>query len=295
MTDQSKIIATTARDAGSKQPLLSIIIPTCNRGRLLEYCLQKISIAVGFLPENSWEVIVTVDGEEAPDFHTSLRSFDYVKGPNRGPASNRNNGAAHASGDWLIFIDDDCTPDPQIFRAYTNGIRPGVFVYEGKTTCHRGLRSALDHAPANTNGGCLWSCNFMISRAVFDRVGKFDEAFSYAAMEDVDLRERLRAAEYQICFLPEAIVDHPPRKIRGLDELRRHYISMAYYTVQKRGEPLKMRALLSTALKTRLLRIITASDRTESFKAARLLVCELIMIVRYTRSWERSSHAPEHA
>jgi GT2 family glycosyltransferase len=130
---------------------------------------------------------------------------------------------------------------------------------------------------------------------VFRRVGGFDEAFPYAAMEDVDLRERLKAADYQISFVPAAIVDHPPRKIRDLSELKHNYISIAYYTVRKRGERLKMRTLLMAVLRTRLRRILKAPDRTDSVRALRLLICELLMIVACTKSWERMFQIQEHA
>ena len=39
------------------------------------------------------------------------------------------------------------------------------------------MRSPLDCAPENTRGGYLWSCNFMISAALFERIGKFDDRF----------------------------------------------------------------------------------------------------------------------
>jgi len=268
--------------------LLSVVVPTCNRPELLSRCLASLKSAVRCLPIGRCEVIVTIDhtrGEQLPE---DTEIFRYVRGPDRGPAANRNCGVSRASGKWVIFIDDDCVPEVDILAAYNRAIEPGIFIYEGKTTCVGGLKRALDHAPVNLSGGYLWSCNFMISRAVFNQIGGFDEGFPYAAMEDVDLRERVKDARYTIRFVPEAVVDHPPRKLHGLEELERHYISMAYYTIRKRGEKLSARRLLSAALRMRLRRILTASDRTDSFRALRLLMRELWMIVRHTRRWERT-------
>jgi hypothetical protein len=80
-----------------------------------------------------------------------------------------------------------------------------------------------------------------------------------------------------------------------LSELKHNYISIAYYTVRKRGERLKMRTLLMAVLRTRLRRILKAPDRTDSVRALRLLICELLMIVACTKSWERMFQIQEHA
>lgn len=273
--------------------MLSIIVPTCNRPAALHSCLAAIQTAVQCLPTGTCEVIVTFDGEQAGQADLGSGGIRFVRGPKRGPASNRNNGAAQATGEWLVFIDDDCVPAHDILAAYVHAIRPGVFVYEGKTTCSEGLRSALAYAPVNTDGGCLWSCNFMIQREAFRQIGGFDEGFPYAAMEDVDLRERLKSAAYEIRFVPAAVVDHPARKLSGLRELENHYVSAAYYTIRKRGKPLKTSSLLALALRTRLRRILTAPDQIDSAKAINLLIRELLMIVRRKHLWERRFQTPD--
>jgi glycosyltransferase involved in cell wall biosynthesis len=245
------------------------------------------------LPDGTCEAIIANDGDEVFDAGEASQWLRSVEGPKRGPAANRNHGAANASGDWLIFIDDDCVPDAGILRAYADAVAPAVHVYEGKTTCLAGIRSALDHAPVNTKGGYLWSCNFMISRDVFLALGSFDEGFPYAAMEDVDLRERLKAAGFEFRFVPGATVDHPPRRIGGIGELQNHYICGAYYTVVKKGARLKLRTVLYATLKSRVRAIITAPDRRDSLSALALLAREVMMIVTQTRKWERRFRHPD--
>jgi len=105
---------------------LSIVIPTCNRPELLRLCLDSL------LPQvqqsgNAVEVIVTDDSREGETLEmleaefagTSVRR---VLGPRRGPAANRNHGAAEATGEWVLFLDDDCIPSDGFLRAYLRDI-----------------------------------------------------------------------------------------------------------------------------------------------------------------------------
>jgi GT2 family glycosyltransferase len=135
----------------------------------------------------------------------------WVPGPRRGPGANRNSGARHARGEWLAFTDDDCLPEPQWLEAFVGALRPGTELYEGRTTCRAGIRRPLDHSPVNENGGYLWSCNMLVGRACYEKLGGFDEAFPHAHMEDVDFRERALGAGYEFPFVRDAVVDHPPR------------------------------------------------------------------------------------
>ena len=145
----------------------------------------------------------------------------------------------------------------------------------------------------NTVGGCLWSCNFMISRKAFYSIGRFDEGFPYAAMEDIDLRERLRAAGHVIRFVPHATVDHPPRRMNGIEEWRRIYMSVAYYTVAKRGEKLRTWDLIHSTVKRGVREILRSPDRRDWFEASILLFRQLVMIVLCAKTWERKCRRPQ--
>jgi len=167
------------------------------------------------LDRRQYEVIVTDDGNsgsarlELAATHSWVR---VVNGPGHGPAANRNAGASAAHGNWIAFTDDDTEPNANWLSAFIKARIEGVHVYEGRTTCDGGFRSPLFHAPENLTGGRLWSCNILIRSVTFAAVGGFDEAFQYPHMEDQDLRLRLLAAGERILFVPEAIVNHPPRR-----------------------------------------------------------------------------------
>ena len=121
---------------------LSVIIPTYYRNDLLAKCLGELAPVVQVLSIEQYEVIVSDDGMK----HTAERMVKekytwakWVAGPGRGPASNRNNGAKHAKGEWLVFLDDDCVPDRNILSAYLAAINsyPLANVFEGRISADR--------------------------------------------------------------------------------------------------------------------------------------------------------------
>lgn len=198
-----------------RKPSISVIIPTCYRNDLLASCLNCLAPGIQTLTADHYEIIITDDGlnttaeQMVHDLYPWAR---WVAGPRKGPAANRNNGATFALGEWLAFTDDDCLPEPGWLEAFTQATTKGTDIYEGKTICRAGIRSPIYTAPINMTGGFLWSCNMMIRYSVFKQVEGFDEQYPYAAMEDVDLRERLTRGKHNISFVQNAIVDHPPRK-----------------------------------------------------------------------------------
>jgi GT2 family glycosyltransferase len=195
--------------------MISVVIPTYQRLDQLSRCLDRLDPKVQSLAADQYEVIVTDDGREVTARSMIAQRYPrvrWVAGPRRGPAANRNNGARAATGEFIAFTDDDCIPSAQWLSSFAAAICDEVDVYEGKTTCEAGVRSPLEHAPINLTGGCLWSCNMMVRKALFERLGGFDEDFPYPHMEDADFRRRLEAHGINIQFAPEAVVDHPPRR-----------------------------------------------------------------------------------
>ncbi len=180
-------------------------------------CLERLQSAAQLFAANSYEVIVTDDGEENNAKAFIEDKFTWVKwveGPKRGPAANRNSGARHAAGEWLIFIDDDCEPGENLLKEYLSAIQanPGISAFEGCILPDNWklLKKDMAECPVNTDGGCFWSANICIKKSLFDSINGFDENFLIAAQEDMDLYHRLE--KYTgICFLPGCKVIHPVR------------------------------------------------------------------------------------
>lgn len=215
------------------QMLLSVIIPTCHRNDLLAKCLDCLAPdrqAFG----DDYEVIVTDDGSNSTAEQMMREQYPWVRwvaGPRKGPAANRNNGATHALADWLVFVDDDCLPDPGLLAGYAtaNGAEQGFNVLEGRTYADRPRRSLAETSPTNEAGGYLWSCNFAIRKSLFEKMTGFDERFPYACMEDVDFRARLLQMDERFSFVAAASVCHPWRPCHFPKEFSQYKKSLEIY------------------------------------------------------------------
>ncbi len=267
---------------------ISVVIPTCHRNDLLAKCLDCLAPGTQYLPAERYEVIVTDDGSRSTARQIVEEQYPWVRwtaGPRRGPAANRNHGAGIATGTFLAFTDDDCLPSPNWLAAFATATQPDVQVYEGKTTCQAGLNSPLEEAPINLTGGGLWSCNFMIRRSVFENLGGFDAAFPVPGGEDVDLRERLVEAGYNFPFVDDAVVDHPPRKIRWGKQsgaLWESQILLWYKAGRAQISPAKFMLFVA---KIRIKNLIRYPVRWHSSLALLSLIAELNHIARNTRAW----------
>jgi len=212
-------------------PSVAVIIPTRNRHGLLMRCLGRIIPYVSVHPECS--IIVSDDGDALQTREAlgeGLASVQIVQGPRRGPSANRNCGATHAIAEILIFLDDDCIPDPNLIAIYQDaaGKNPQVDVFEGRISAAGEAQSFADAVPANETGGYLWSCNFAIRRDLFVKVNGFDERYPFAAMEDVDLHLRVKRLS-TVLFQPEARVWHEPEERLGWRVVQHHALSVLLF------------------------------------------------------------------
>lgn len=269
-------------------PVWSVVVPTCNRRETLSRVLDLLAPGTQTLDATAYEVIVANDG----DFDATeawLRATHawarHVRGPQRGPAANRNAGAAVAAGAWLVFTDDDVLPSARWLAEFA-AVAEGADVLEGQTTCEAGLTSPLMHSPENNHGGLLWSCNFAVRRALFERIGGFDAAFAYPHMEDADLRERFKAAGALQRWVPSAIVDHPPRPVpppRRLGAFREAEVRFLY----KHGAPRPVASrVLRNLFRSKLTNIRVRPKSIDSVIALGRLAVELWYVARRIGAWE---------
>jgi glycosyltransferase involved in cell wall biosynthesis len=194
--------------------LISVIVPTYNRNDLLAKCLDCLQPSVQNVDKEKYEVIVTDDSKEqtAKAFIEANYSWvKWVEGAHKGPAANRNNGAKHAAGEWLAFTDDDCLPDKNWISSIYKMIieQPSLLAIEGKTITERERERFDESAPVNLTGGYFWSCNIALKKEFFFELRGFEERLPYAAMEDVILRETIKAKGIEIVFNPNVLVVHP--------------------------------------------------------------------------------------
>jgi glycosyltransferase involved in cell wall biosynthesis len=236
--------------------LLSVIIPTFKRRETLSLCLNLLAANVQAFSPELYEVIVTDDALADSPADQLLQEFPWVRhvpGPQKGPASNRNNGARAALGEWLIFLDDDCLPQPTFLLGYQEAIEknPNYRVFEGCTLSERPQSRLDEEAPINERGGYLWSCNFCIKQSLFREMGGFCELYPYACMEDVDFREQLKERKIEFLFTPRASVIHPWRAMSP-EEKYLNMLLVSHAIFYRRYPPLKPSFLSSLRIILRI-------------------------------------------
>lgn len=87
-------------------PLFSVIIPTFNRSAFLRLTLESVWRQTF----SDYEVIVVDDGstdDTASWLHEIASKIKSILQENAGPGAARNNGAQHARGEYLAFLDSD--------------------------------------------------------------------------------------------------------------------------------------------------------------------------------------------
>lgn len=208
----------------SRQPLFSVIIPTYNRPERLAACLQ--ALAQSDYPRDRFEVIVVDDG--GPQSLDSVvanfkKQFDLklLHQKNAGPAAARNTGARHAKGDFLVFIDDDCSPAPDYLRRlaarfamtpdYAIGGRTiNVLPANLYSTASQLLMDYLYHYynAEPEHARFLASNNLALPAYRFYDLDGFDMSFPLAAGEDRELCDRWLNHGLRLIYAPEAIVYH---------------------------------------------------------------------------------------
>lgn len=93
---------------GNKTPFFSVVIPTHNRPQMLKNAIHSV-LQQTF---SDYEIIVVNDGS-VQSYHEVIQQFvgypvKFIELPTaRGVSAARNTGASFATGDWLIFLDDD--------------------------------------------------------------------------------------------------------------------------------------------------------------------------------------------
>jgi len=221
-----------------QRPTVSIIIPHWNGIETLSECIDSLLKSTF----GSYEIIVvdnaSSDGSQAwiKESYPNIKLLENDR--NYGYAGGCNRGADEASGEFLVFLNNDtiqksdwlhylvelmqkdntiAAAQPKILNYY----HKNIFDYAGGSGgymdmfCFPYARGRLfleqeeDQGQYNDAKKCFWASGtaIMVRKELFVEAGKFDEIF-FAHMEEIDLCWRLQAMGHHVWVEPQSIIYH---------------------------------------------------------------------------------------
>lgn len=224
---QNEASGSTAAKPGKR---VSIIIPLYNQVAYTAQCLE--ALAQNTPQELNFEVVLvdnaSSDGTEAFLAQLSGDVVVHRNSENLGFAKACNQGAHIATGEILVFLNNDTIPKPGWLEALIEGLeQPNVGAVGSKLLFPSGL---IQHAGVvfdQRGWPYHWQYNqppsplidqerelqavtaacIAIPRALFMQLGGFDEVF-LNGYEDVDLCLKVREAGYRILYKPKSELIH---------------------------------------------------------------------------------------
>jgi glycosyltransferase involved in cell wall biosynthesis len=209
--------------------MLSIVMPVRNGADLLREQLDALQAAIG--SRDDVEVVIADNGS-TDETASIARSYGdrlaiRVVDASRSPGINvaRNVGTRAAVGERILLCDADDEVDPGWIEAMTSAFDDGGQLLTGPID-YRRLNDATtrrwrgaDQASIYEAVGFLPSghgANVGFTRAVFDAIDGFDEAFRYGG-EETDFFWRAQLAGFELREVPHAIVHYRLRpELRSL-------------------------------------------------------------------------------
>jgi len=197
----------------SNLPLVSVIIPTYNRGWTLAEAVESV-LAQDY---KDFELIVVNDGstDDTKNILAVYEGITVLDQTNQGVSAARNNGVAHSRGTYVAFLDSDDLWLPQKLTVQVDFFRktPEVLICQTQETWVRNGRRVNPGKRHQKQSGmfferslelCLVSPSaVMMKKAFFEEMGGFDE--SLPACEDYDLWLRINA-KYPIYLIDQSLI-----------------------------------------------------------------------------------------
>ena len=213
------------------EPLVSVLIPVYKK---VEYTLNCLRSIAQHLPAVPFEIVV-LDDNSPDDSVAELQKVQnlrvVVHPENLGFLRSCNRGAQLSRGKYLFFLNNDTEVLPgwldELLDTYQYFPKAGLvgskLVYpDGALQEAGGIIWADSHAwnfgrdsdpnlPAYNYTREVDYCSgaaILVSKALFDQVGQFDERYVPAYSEDSSLAFEVRKAGWQVVYQPRSVVVH---------------------------------------------------------------------------------------
>ncbi|MBS0176624.1 MAG: glycosyltransferase, partial [Nitrospira sp.] len=221
----------------ASRPFITVALCTHNHANRL--CRTLSTLKQLRPPTRPWEFLVVDNGStdttpallKQREWHPAGVEIRIVREEKLGLSNARNRALREAHGDYVLFMDDDETPDNNWLCAYEDamntydpdalGGRIEVLFEDGARPSWLqdellGFLGKLDHGEARwlTDPGTpIFGGNFAFRRNVFERIGNFDARLGRMGAaniggEDTEIHRRLLASGCRVRWVPEAIIHH---------------------------------------------------------------------------------------
>jgi glycosyltransferase involved in cell wall biosynthesis len=194
---------------------VSVVVPAFNEEKLIRETLREIKRASASFHEVGWEIELIVCDNNSTDSTSAVARDEgarVVFEPVNQIGRARNAGAAVATGEWLIFIDADSHPSPELFRDVAAAISSGRYLAGGSTVQLDGFTSGWRlvirawnrlSRMARVMAGSFIFCE----RAAFEVVGGFN--LELYAKEEIDLSRKLKRLARECRKKIVILYEHP--------------------------------------------------------------------------------------
>jgi len=236
--------------------IISIIIPNYNGGDLLYNCIDSIYKNISI---KDFEIIVVDNGSTDNSINRVKSNFQNVEiissNSNLGYSGGCNLGATHASGKYLLFLNNDTEHSNEwieklVYFLDSNSkiaaVQPKIlnihnkklFDYAGGAGgfidkfCFPFVQGRIfhtleeDHNQYNNPSRIFWASGaaFMIRSNIFKTLEGFDKVY-FAYMEEIDLCWRAQAMGYKIYSVPDSFVYHYGKQTIKENTIKSHYLN----------------------------------------------------------------------
>ncbi|MCL5038095.1 MAG: glycosyltransferase [Chloroflexi bacterium] len=210
--EEKKIFSEIKKDG--YVPDLSVLICSFNRRDTLRRALKALFCQT--LSPDCYEVVVVDDGSDdgTREMIESLNppcQLRYIYQENQGRSVARTKLVENATGNFVLFVDDDIIADPHLLREHLTWI----LKYPKST-----IRGRVNHvsdmenlkAPrfswADISTAFFWTSNVSVKLEYLKKAGAFDPSFTEYGWEDLEMGVRLRKMGLSAKYNKNALVYH---------------------------------------------------------------------------------------
>jgi len=216
--------------------LISFVIPAYNEAKCLAATLDSIQAAANCLALD-YEIVVADDAStDATAVIAAATGARVVAVSNRQIAKTRNDGAAAARGDRLVFVDADTRVNAEVLRAAMAALDAGAVGGGAKPVFEADAPRYAHIAIAFVTGSMRWmnlaaGCFVYCTRAAFEAAGRWDER--QFAGEELFLSRAL-GRQGRFVMLRETVLTSP-RKFHGRTAWQTLWLSLKLMAQGFRG------------------------------------------------------------